>query len=96
MSHSHSSSSAGYIDVYVKVSTDDSTGIWHCEDIPTVFTLEMLKGQLYREMSCLQPYKNEILTKKSGFWNMDSLTSGRRVEPHLPLSALNKTPGLTK
>ena len=44
-------------------------------------------------MPCLQPYKNEILTKKSGFWNMDSLTSGRQVEPHLPLSALNKTPG---
>ena len=56
VSHSHSSSSAGYIDVCVKVYTDDNTGIWLCEDIPTVFTLEMLKDQLHREMSCLQPY----------------------------------------
>ena len=58
----------------------------------TAITLEMLKDQLHREMSCLQPYKTETLTKKSGFWDMDSLTSGRRVEPHLPLSALKKTP----
>ena len=74
---------------------------WHAEiiaaaadkDIPTVITLEMLKGHLYRDMSCLQPYKTELLTKSSGFWNMDSPTSGRRVEPHLPLSALNKITG---
>ena len=93
MSHSRSSSSAEYIDVYVKVSTDDSTGNWHCEDVPTVFTLEMLKGRLYSDLPCLQTYKTEILTKKSGFWNMDKATSGRQVEPHLPLSALNKITG---
>ena len=50
----------------------------------------MLKDHLYRDMSCLQPYKTEILTKTSGFWNMDSLTSRSRIEPHLPLAALNK------
>ena len=68
MSHSRTSSSAGYIDVYIKVSTDDNIGSWHCEDIPTMITLEMLKDHLYRDMSCLQPYKTEFLTKTSGFW----------------------------
>ena len=53
----------------------------------------MLKDHLYSDMTCLQPYKTKILDKTSGFWNMDSPTSGRRVEPHLPLSALNKITG---
>ena len=88
VSHSHSTSSTGYIDVCVQVSTDDSTGSWHCDDIPTRITLEMLKDHLYGDMSSLQPYKTEFLTKTSGFY---SPTSGQRVEPHLPLSALNKT-----
>ena len=93
VSQSHTSPSAGYVDVYVTVSTDDSTGRWHCEDIPAAITLEMLKGHLYSDMACLQPYKTELLAKSSGFYLMDSPTSGRRVEPHLPLSALNKITG---
>ena len=28
-----------------------------------MITLEMLKGHLYRDMSCLQPYKTELLTR---------------------------------
>ena len=90
MSHSHSSSSAGFIDVYVQISTDDNTGNWHCEDIPAEITLEMLKDHLYSDMPCLQPYKTGLLTKKSGLY---SQTSGKWVEPHLPLSALNKITG---
>ena len=42
--------------VFVKVFTDDDTGSWLGEDIPSTITLEELRGHLYTGMPCLKPY----------------------------------------